>query len=62
MELVTNVVQMQQQQLAMQLQVKILKESMNTQKMIGNAILSLIETAVPEGKSPDAGQNLDVFA
>ncbi len=60
--------QMQQQQMAMQTQVSLMKTSLNTQKAVGEAIISLIDTAAsglgsndsPKGKSLFSGKNLDI--
>jgi hypothetical protein len=60
--------QMQQQQIAMQTQVSLMKTSLNTQKAVGNAIISLIDAAAgassasspPQGKSLFSGKNLDI--
>ncbi|MDR1958114.1 MAG: putative motility protein [Planctomycetaceae bacterium] len=63
MELVNGYMQAQQQQLAMQMQVKVLKESMNMQKAVGNAVLSLMDAAMtPVGKSQGTGSHFDVYA
>ena len=62
--------QLQQQQIAMQTQVRLMKTSLNTQKAVGEAIISLIDTAAsdfeaglgsPKGKSLFSGKNLDVI-
>ena len=62
--------QLQQQQLAMQMQVSLMKTSLNTQKAVGEAIISLIDTAASgfetgdsslKGKSHFSGKNLDVI-
>ena len=60
--------QMQQQQVAMQTQVSLMKTSLNTQKAVGEAIISLIDAAAggstsanaPQGKSLFSGKNLDI--
>jgi len=61
--------QLQQQQLAMQTQVALMKTTLNTQKAVGEAIISLIDTAAsgfeaglgsPKGKSLFSGKNLDI--
>ena len=60
--------QMQQQQMAMQTQVSLMKTSLNTQKAVGEAIISLIDTAASglgsndstKGKSLFSGKNLDI--
>jgi hypothetical protein len=61
--------QLQQQQIAMQTQVSLMKTSLNTQKAVGEAIISLIDTAASgfgvgsdarQGKSLTSGKNLDI--
>lgn len=61
--------QLQQQQLAMQTQVSLMKTSLNTQKAVGEAIISLIDAAAGgnamnsdarQGKSLLSGRNLDI--
>ena len=59
--------QLQQQQIAMQTQVSLMKASLNTQKAVGEAIISLIDTAAStmnpdakQGKSLTSGKNLDI--
>jgi len=58
-----------QQQLAMQTQVSLMKTSLNTQKAVGEAIISLIDTAASgfgvssdtrQGKSLTNGKNFDI--
>ena len=57
--------QMQQQQLAMKMQVGLMKTALNTQKAIGEAVISLIDTAAEigsdsrQGKSLFSGKNFD---
>jgi len=60
--------QMQQQQIAMQTQVSLMKTSLKTQKAVGEAIISLIDATVDgtrassqRGKSLTSGKNLDIF-
>ena len=60
--------QLQQQQIAMQTQVSLMKTSLNTQKAVGEAIISLIDTAsgfgantdARQGKSLTSGKTLDI--
>ncbi|MDR1493554.1 MAG: YjfB family protein [Planctomycetaceae bacterium] len=61
--LISSASQMQQQQIAMQTQVGLMKTALNTQKAVGEAIISLIDTASApiRGKSPNSGQNLDIW-
>jgi hypothetical protein len=61
--LISSASQIQQQQIAMQTQVGLMKTALNTQKAMGEAIISLIDTASTptRGKSPDSGQNLDIW-
>ena len=60
--------QWQQQQIAMQTQVRLMKASLNTQKAVGEAIIALIDTAASvanpdarQGQSLTSGKNLDIF-
>ena len=62
--------QLQQQQIAIQTQVSLMKASLNTQKAVGEAIISLIDTAASgfetdgsslKGKSLFSGKNLDLI-
>lgn len=61
--------QMQQQQIALQTQVSVMKTALNMQKTVGEAIISLIDAAAgggtlnsnpPQGKSLFSGKNLDI--
>jgi hypothetical protein len=61
--------QLQQQQIAMQTQVRLMKTSLNTQKAVGEAVISLLDTAISavnagtdarQGKSLTSGKNLDI--
>jgi len=60
--LITSASQLQQQQIALQMQVGVAKKTLNMQRQVGEAILSLIDTAasMPKGKSPNSGKNLDL--
>ena len=57
--------QMQQQQLTMQMQVGLMKTALNTQKALGEAVISLIDSATEigsdsrQGKSLSSGKNFD---
>ena len=68
--MITGASQLQQQQIAMQTQVNLMKTSLNTQKAVGEAIISLIDTAASamnvgtdtrHGKSLTSGKNLDIM-
>jgi len=68
--MITGASQLQQQQIAMQTQVNLMKTSLNTQKAVGEAIISLIDTAASamnvgtdtrNGKSLTSGKNLDIM-
>jgi len=67
--MINNASQMQQQQIALQTQVSLMKKSLNMQKMVGEAVIALIDTAAgggimasdsPQGKSLFSGKNLDI--
>ena len=67
--MINNASQMQQQQIALQTQVSLVKKSLNMQKMVGEAVVALIDTAAsggtmasnpPQGKSLFSGKNLDI--
>jgi len=61
--LISSASQLQQQQIAMQAQVSLMKTALNTQRTIGETVVSLIDAAAApiRGKSPDSGQNLDIW-
>ncbi len=47
----------------MQVQMSVLKTSMNSQKMMGELAIGLLEAATqPVGKSVDSGKLFDVYA
>ena len=67
--LINNASQLQQQQIAMQTQVSLMKTTLKTQKAVGEAIISLIDAAASgfgtgsdfrQGKSLASGKNLDI--
>jgi hypothetical protein len=63
--MINNAFDLQQQQIAMQTQVSVMKTTLKTQKMVGEAIISLIDSAVigsdsRQGKSLSSGKNLDI--
>ncbi|MGL4595532.1 MAG: putative motility protein [Thermoguttaceae bacterium] len=63
--IITNAIQQQQQQVAMQTQMSVLKTTMNVQKELGQAIVGLIESAANlqmPGKAVGLGANFDMFA
>jgi len=61
--LIANASLLQQQQIALQMQIGAVKKTLNTQRQVGEAMVSLIDTAasMPKGKSPYAGKNLDLI-
>lgn len=63
MDMVNSFSQMQQEQVAMQVQMNVLKKSLGMQQFVGEAVISLMESAAePVGKSLHSGQNLDIYA
>ncbi|MCL2346674.1 MAG: putative motility protein [Planctomycetaceae bacterium] len=60
--LINNASQLQQQQITLQTQIGVAKKTLDMQRQVGEAIVSLIDTAASRqtGKSPYSGKNLDV--
>jgi hypothetical protein len=63
MESVNQACQMQQQQTAMMVQASVMKETLNSQKMVGELVGQLIDSSTePVGKTPGVGNQIDVVA
>ena len=63
MDMVSSFSQMQQEQVAMQVQMSVLKKTLDMQEYVGQAVIALMDTATtPAGKSLHSGQNLDIYA
>ena len=60
--LINSASQLQQQQIELQMQIGVAKKTLDTQRQVGEAIVSLIDTAgsMQTGKSPYSGKNLDI--
>ncbi|MDR3110484.1 MAG: putative motility protein [Planctomycetaceae bacterium] len=62
--LISNAVLQQQQQTQLQVQMSVMKKTLDTQKMLGEVVLGLLEGAslATPGKSVDSGHNFDAYA
>ena len=62
--IIAGALQQQQQQVAMQTQMSVLKTTQNVQKQLGEAIVGLIQDATLQtpGKALGSGANFDVYA
>ena len=62
--IVVGALQQQQQQIALQTQVSMLKKTQDVQKQLGEAIVGMIQDAssLPSGKALGSGANFDAYA
>lgn len=63
--LINSAVQQSQTQTQMQVGMAVMKSAIDNQKMLGEMIIGLIDSAsglATPGKSVDSGQNFDVYA
>ena len=62
--IISNAIQQQQAQIAVQTQMSVLKKGMDVQKQVGEALIGLIESAAMQtpGKAIGLGGRFDIYA
>lgn len=60
--IISSAIQQQQEQIALQTQMSVLKKSMDVEKEVGSMLIGLIESAASPGQELGMGAKFDAYA